>query len=476
MNGKKAKENPMIRFYFLLLLSFFWMNAMAENIDFATLPAREMVQLTIYNAEDLTLVQERRRLVFREGQNLLQFSWANTLIDPTSVEVRFLQNDDTLEVLSTRFPHDRKEMLYWVIDSTVQQEAMVEISYFTSGLRWDADYRVLLAKDRKALNIENFIRVTNNSGEDYEQAQVRVVVGKINLTETIAELARRGIVDKATAVQTQKAEMRRLMAAPPAPIMMMESYDAAVGAAFPSAPKEVAKEAFGEYFLYSIAGTETIPHGWQKRLLAFSATGVKAELLYRFRPWQYGEDLRPVLKIKNTSENQLGKTPLPNGVLRVYQALPDATPRYLGQQTIAYVPIDDTAEILLASDPQVFIQSTFLAFQRSRLQLRLLGINAFRFLGEKEIRTDWNGQVVGWDELSTYADKLINNSDFAVDLEIRRQFSGDVEVKGEPKFTLHDFETVEYLYSLPAKSQKTLTYTVLERKEKNAQQQKITLP
>ncbi len=466
----------MIRYIFLLLSTFFLLNAVAENIDFATLPTRDSVQLTIYNAEDLTLVQEHRRLVFREGENLLQFSWANTLIDPTSVEVRFLQGADNLEVLATRFPHDRKEMLYWVIDSAIQQEAVVEISYFTSGLSWDADYRVLLATDRKTLNIQNFIRITNHSGEDYDNAQVRVVVGKINLTEAIADLARQGIVDKALVVQTQKGEMRRLMAAPPAPMMMLESYDAAVGAAFPSAPKEVAKEAFGEYFLYSIEGTETIPHGWQKRLLGFAATEVKAELLYRFRPWQYGDALRPVLKIKNDEKNQLGKTPLPNGVLRVYQDLNNATPRYLGQQVIPYVPIDDTAEILLASDPQVFIKNKFLAFERSRLQLRLLGINAFRFLGEKEIRTDWNGQVVGWDELSTYADKLINNSEFAVDLEIRRQFSGDVEVKGEPKFTLHDFETVEYFYTLPAKSQKTLTYNVLERKEKNAQQQKIALP
>ena len=40
------------------------------------------------------------------------------------------------------------------------------------------------------MNLEGFVRVTNNSGEEYEDAQVRLVVGRINLVQKIAELAR----------------------------------------------------------------------------------------------------------------------------------------------------------------------------------------------------------------------------------------------------------------------------------------------
>ena len=39
------------------------------------------------------------------------------------------------------------------------------------------------------MSFEGFVRVTNNSGEDYEDAQVRLVVGTINLVEKIAQLA-----------------------------------------------------------------------------------------------------------------------------------------------------------------------------------------------------------------------------------------------------------------------------------------------
>jgi hypothetical protein len=67
---------------------------LARNVDLATVPERRTVQLTIYNSEDLTLVRESRVVTFKKGVNPLQFSWANTLIDPTSVELKFRTTED----------------------------------------------------------------------------------------------------------------------------------------------------------------------------------------------------------------------------------------------------------------------------------------------------------------------------------------------------------------------------------------------
>ena len=86
--------------------------AQAENVDLSTVPARQGVQLTIYNSEDLTLVRETRKVSFKPGANPLQFSWAGTLIDPTSVELRFLTHPDKLSLLDTTFPHAKPQMLY----------------------------------------------------------------------------------------------------------------------------------------------------------------------------------------------------------------------------------------------------------------------------------------------------------------------------------------------------------------------------
>src|SRR5512137_981683 len=111
-----------------------------SNIDLSTVPARDTVQLTIYNSEDLTLVRETRKVSFKKGENGLQFSWANTLIDPTSVRLRFLSHAEELDLLDTTFPHDKPQMLYWNVQSELDSEAMVEITYFTSGISWSADY------------------------------------------------------------------------------------------------------------------------------------------------------------------------------------------------------------------------------------------------------------------------------------------------------------------------------------------------
>ena len=162
----------------------------AENVDLSTVPTRNTVQLTIYNSEDLTLVRETRKVTFKPGANPLQFSWANTLIDPTSVELRFLTHGEKLTVLDTTFPHAKPQMLYWNVQSEMDGEATIEITYFTSGISWSADYLCIANPTETEMGLEGFVRVYNNSGEEYEDAQVRLVVGRINLVQKIAELAR----------------------------------------------------------------------------------------------------------------------------------------------------------------------------------------------------------------------------------------------------------------------------------------------
>src|SRR5690242_10328222 len=164
-------------------------SALGRNVDLSTVPKRDTVQLTIYNSEDITLVRETRVVTFKKGTNPLQFSWANTLIDPSSVELKFLTSADKLDVLDTTFPHDKPQMLYWNVKSEMDGEATIQITYFTSGITWSADYVAVADKAEDKLDINGFVRITNNSGEEYENAQVRLVVGTINLVEKIAQLA-----------------------------------------------------------------------------------------------------------------------------------------------------------------------------------------------------------------------------------------------------------------------------------------------
>src|SRR6266700_1265028 len=187
----KAQVFPRAALMAVVLLCFSGLAAQAR-INVVTLPGRDSVQLTIYNSVDLTLVKETRLLTFRKGLNKLEFSWANTLIDPTSVEFRPLTHADAVEVLDVSFPPRVSNTLEWRINSDFAGEVQVEIRYFTSGISWSADYVVEANKTEKLMGLAGYVRVNNNSGEDYENAQVRLVVGVIRLVQEIADLARAG--------------------------------------------------------------------------------------------------------------------------------------------------------------------------------------------------------------------------------------------------------------------------------------------
>src|SRR3989442_12329229 len=103
------------------------LHTMAEaRINVVTLPGRDSVQLTIYNSVDLTLVRETRVLTFRKGLNRLEFSWANTLIDPTSVELRAVTHPDELDVLDVSFPARVTNTLEWRINRDFSGEGQIE--------------------------------------------------------------------------------------------------------------------------------------------------------------------------------------------------------------------------------------------------------------------------------------------------------------------------------------------------------------
>jgi len=88
----------MKRIIFSILIIVLMAGMVQAKIDLVTLPTRDTVQLTIYNSADMTLARESRSLTLKDGENKLQFSWANTLIDPTSLEMLPKANADKIDM------------------------------------------------------------------------------------------------------------------------------------------------------------------------------------------------------------------------------------------------------------------------------------------------------------------------------------------------------------------------------------------
>jgi len=285
----------------LLIVSAAVSTAQAK-VDLVTLPTRDTVQLTIYNSADLTLVRESRDLTLKSGKNKLQFSWANTLIDPTSLEMLPKANVDKINIADLTYPPRVRNLGLWNIDSEVSGKVPVEITYLTSGLSWRAFYMGTLTEDEETMRLQGYVRVTNNSGEDYENAQTRLIVGKIHLLDQIAELARRQYPYDRPGVRPPISRAR--MPSDGAWGMEVKATFADIGGEA-LRRKEIRKEGLSEYFLYTIEGEETIPTGWSKRLLSFDTDKVPVVNLYKYeqcRADAYGLQNRK-LQIRQASQH-----------------------------------------------------------------------------------------------------------------------------------------------------------------------------
>jgi len=353
----------------------------AAAVDLVTIPRREGTQLTIYNSEDITMVREHRLLTVKPGINRIQFAWANTLIDPTSIDFRILDQQDKVDLVDTTFPAGRNDALQWNIDSKMAGKIPVEIRYFTSGITWSADYVGIANEDETTLQLTGYVRVYNNSGELYDNAQTRLVVGKINLVEKIADLAHRppptsGLKYRG-APEDERTEMRakfmRGVAKGEGRAGGMGGMGGGmgIGADFappPEKPKEVIKEGLSEYFLFTIEGREDISDKEPKRLIALKAAEVPLECFYKLTDRDGGTFFTKFYRFKNLklleeggkekklpAMENLGLSPLPDGAVRLFSEYKSKDLAYVGGTTTKYVPIGDRVEVNVGRDQDITI-------------------------------------------------------------------------------------------------------------------------
>jgi len=434
-----------------MLLSY---SAVYAKVDLVTLPKRDAVQLTIYNSADLTLVRETRDLTVKKGLNRLQFSWANTLIDPTSLDMLPKLKGNEIDILDLTFPPRVRNSGVWHVESRVSGNVPVGITYLTSGLSWRAFYMGTLSKNEKTMRLKGYVRVTNNSGEDYENAQVRVIVGKINLIDRIADLARRryayGRPGPSPIVRPPQAADRAAgMAEVKHRLMRMEK-------AMMARPKEVRKEGLSEYFLYTIEGTETIPHGWSRRLPSFDAKGIPVVNLYKYEQERYGNQVVRFLSFKNDKAHKLGNTPIPGGTLKAFRGVgKDGRLSYAGRSRFKYIPMDEDVELNLGPVANVIVKPILMDYKTDRYLF------------------DNKGNISGWDEIREFEISVKNTRTIPVKVEIRRNFrtvSWDMEKTGDfGAYEKVDLDTVKFMLKLGVRETKTFRYTLTTHHGKRAE-------
>ena len=424
-----------------LALLFIAAPAAFARINVVTLPGRDSVQLTIYNSADLTLVKETRVLTFRKGLNRLEFSWANTLIDPTSVEFRALTHADGVDVLDVSFPPRVTNTLEWRIQSEFAGEVQVEIRYFTSGITWSADYVAEATKTEKAMILAGNVRVTNNSGEDYEKAQVRLVVGVIRLVERIVDLAQPKARALSRRSQLGEPEGQALVLDGKKTLEKADRFYFGGGSG--GRQREIIKEGVSEYFLYTVEGRDTIPTGWSKRLPSFKTPDVPITSYYKFEKERWGDQVMRYYRFTNSEPSKLGREPLPDGDVKAFRFVTEGNLyAFVGRTSVKYIPVNETVEMELGHDREVLVKPTLMNWEKTNVQF------------------DNHGDAKGWTVKETWQVEVQNSKDIDVVLDIRRNFSGDWSLKTASTYEKVDANKVKFVLPLKPRGKQQFTYEV----------------
>ena len=211
--------------------------------------------------------------------------------------------------------------------------------------------------------------------------------------------------------------------------------------------KEIEKRGLSEYYLYTIEGTETIPNGWSKRLLSFTAESIPVVNLYKYEQDRYGDSVIRFLSFKNDADHKLGRTPIPGGQLKVYRDTDaDHHLAYTGGSTFKYIPVDEEVELNLEAVADVKVEPVLMERQTEN----------FRF--------DQNRNINGFDEVLTYKVTMTNTREIPVTVEVKRNFDivywnlSRTDFSGT--YERIDQDTVKFTETLQPRTETAFGYTV----------------
>jgi hypothetical protein len=139
------------------------------RVKLITLPVRERVEIQLDNPS-ATLVEEERIVPLVQGENQVDFSWANTQIDPNTIVFRVVApvGNARLEVkvLAVSYPPN-EAALVWTVGASDSGSARVRISYLLGNLTKSFNYRAVASHDEKSLVLAQYMRLQNFANESF---------------------------------------------------------------------------------------------------------------------------------------------------------------------------------------------------------------------------------------------------------------------------------------------------------------------
>ncbi len=414
--------------------------------------------LTIYQNQDLALVEDERVLELTKGVYELQLEGISGALLPNSIQMEALDSPDALlleEQLFQSHPSDPWYMmrqhigeeievfaegglgtyrgklintdlgvmiqddqgrihwiqdamrfsfnsqdedepaLQWRVRSDLQGPTPVRLRYLTQGLNWSMDYIAILDEEGKFLKIKSWVSLSNNTGLDFHLPKVNLIAGQIN---------RVAYPEQDYAYASGQAELS------------------------PSAKlTEISHQAAFEYYEYTLDRPATLRTGEtaQVAFLGIPAVPVKKSYIYEAHRL---DGVQVWLAFANPQDAK----PLPAGLVRIFQSGASGQ-RFIGEDQIGHTPVGEEVKLM-----------TGLAFDLVSERVVLSHVRPTERSLEETIRIS-----------------LTNRKSEAVSIQVRERMSGDWKIlSSEIPHTKLDAETLEFSIALQPGETRIFEYTV----------------
>jgi hypothetical protein len=341
-------------------------------------------------------------------------------------------------------------------------ERTVTVSYLAHGFAWSSDYAAHLNERSDRMQLSGWATLTNSTSTAFEQAQVQVVAGKLNIlaaeeggsaAEPVYANGNESNVDARDrivrdAAQTEVALLRRCFATPlPQPPTPRIEYMLRKGGgdellrsvAFEEvavAGSRIVREELGDYQLYRLPWLTDLGARQTKQVLFLDKPAVRVERFYGFRLASFteppAEDVsipNLIVRFENTERAGLGE-PLPSGTVRVFEPY-GGRDLFAGEAEIGDKAVGLPLELTIG---------------------RALNVSL-------EVTTEWDD--AGERTIVMTEHKIVNNKSVPIELEVRHAVEShftNVKVDNSSKPMRKKYGDLAWRFTVPPGTEQVLAY------------------
>jgi len=391
-----------------------------SNFDFNRLTPRSLLERSIGETVTVTRTNLKTGRVTRAAATIVAVGEGVVLQTADGAEALYCSGlPERLEL--TRVPDEllAKPRLSVKLGSGEGGPRTVKVTYLAHGFAWSSDYVAHLNERSSAMTLAGWATLTNSTGTVFEQAEVQLVAGRLNIVafgdggseaEPVYADDGESDVDARARIIAEDAEddvalLRKCYATGPPffPNQVIERLRQVQDGVFPlmrmaAALEEVVvtasrieREELGDYQLYRLPWRTDLGARQTKQVLFLDEPAVRVERFYGFRLDSLAEPPAEdvavpnlTVRFENTKADGLGE-PLPSGVVRVFESY-EGRDVLAGEAEVGDRPVGLPVELVIGRAQNVLLETT--TAQEYRRSDRVVVTTEHRIVNNKAVPID----------------------------------------------------------------------------------------